>query len=1019
MQTTNFYWLRQPLLSIERLLAVLAEGRLADLVEEETVAEAIRIAAPAISEQLKGGFLTNSKLAETALKYVLRMSTRCTPFGLFAGGTVGHLGATSNLNFKNRQIIAHHRLDMQILIDLAYELSSQPVIKNKLRFYTNQSVHYIGNRLRYTESHWESGHWNYFSSEVPADHHIMTVINLANSGALISELAKAIATDENRTQAYDFINRLIEDGLLQSELQPAPTGPDPLTHLIKTLGAWSSPPPVHSNLIKIQTLLAQSKGMLQPKRLIQSILTEQIGLPVRNDAVLQTDLQVVEPSNQLSQNVFNQLQRRLAALHVLSRFNPENNDTQTFKQRFYARYQDQEVPLLVALDEDIGVGYGESLKTSDSTQGLIDDLLTQPSTVPTTTFSVDALHDLRLRLYSNWSLQKDTYAEITDQDLARLGPPTGPMPDSSYAFGYFLAPSTSAIDAGHYNFYLKALSGPSAFTLLGRFCTIDAQLNDLVTAHLAQQQREQPDRLYAEVVHLPQARTGNVVQRPHLQPYEIPYLTPSNVPFDYQLSPQDLMISVPKGKRVVLRSKRLGKEIIPQLTTAHTYRDGLPIYRFLCDLQHQDVSLSVNWHWGALAEARRLPRVQYQNIILQEAAWSFTVSDLKPELSDEKNVQWLQQQQQLPRLVALQQGDQELFLDLTSPACCQLFVSTLRRVERVRVIEWLRTPDNCPVIGPEGKLTHEVVIPFVHPAKPLFKQPLSATSTANPVFKSQRNFPPGSDWLYLKIYCGPSTMAAVLKQTTQVAQQAVSTGQITHWFFIRYNDPESHLRIRLRLTDKDQYGSMVATYQKAFAEALLSGEIHRYQLDTYEREIERYGDATIDPTERIFWHDSELVSQLLGMDMPETSMLTMAIMGIDAYQTSFGLTLTEKRAVCEQIFSDLFNEHGATTGLRQTLAQKYRLNQSLVLKVLRQETSPEMVPIYPLFQHHVEAIRPFVTAIRQENIDSKPVQWWQYISSLGHLYINRLFSTNQRTYELLIYHHLLRAYQALNSRQAP
>ncbi len=615
--------------------------------------------------------------------------------------------------------------------------------------------------------------------------------------------------------------------------------------------------------------------------------------------MVQTDTLITGGLHQLSQTVCDQLRKTLLPLHVLNRFNPEPVDLVTFKTRFYDRYGEQEVPLLLALDGDTGVGYGaatESLAPNDDGQ-LVGEL--SPTTsAEAQSFPGDELHDLRLRLYTRFLIDGPEPAVITDQDLALLGKGEVPLPPSYYAFGSLLAISASAIDRGGFQFVLKALSGSSGFSLMGRFCAIDEQLARLVTEQMARQQALQPEKIYAEIAHLPQARTGNVVRRPHLRPYEIPYLTHSELPPDQQIHLDDLLVSVPNGRRVVIRSKRLGKEVVPQLTAAHDYRSGLPIYRFLCALQAPDAPFAVQWHWGAFEQARRLPRVQYRNIILKEASWLFDFADLSPSLSAEQNISLLRAQEQLPRLIALQQGDQELFLDLDSAVCCQLFVSTLRRIKTVRVIEWLQTPDQCPVEGPNGKLTHELVIPFTNPNE----QPLPPLPVRPPVVR-QRDFPPGGEWFYVKVYCGLSSVPSILPELQDLATEAVSRdGAAIGWFFLRFSDPEPHIRLRIHLKTPDQYAHLLRECHDRLNPFLLSGEVHSIQMDTYQRELERYGQEIIEETELIFWRDSEMVSKLLAWQPDGPATLLFACRSVDAYLTGFGLPLPEKIRLCETAY---------------------------------------------------------------------------------------------------------------------
>jgi thiopeptide-type bacteriocin biosynthesis protein len=63
----------------------------------------------------------------------------------------------------------------------------------------------------------------------------------------------------------------------------------------------------------------------------------------------------------------------------------------------------------------------------------------------------------------------------------------------------------------------------------------------------------------------------------------------------------------------------------------------------------------------------------------------------------------------------------------------------------------------------------------------------------------QRTFAPGSQWLYLKAYTGTASADRILTDTVgPVIDGLLSTGVVDHWFFLRYADPEHHLRLRAR-----------------------------------------------------------------------------------------------------------------------------------------------------------------------------------------------------------------------------
>src|SRR5262249_32256171 len=146
--------------------------------------------------------------------------------------------------------------------------------------------------------------------------------------------------------------------------------------------------------------------------------------------------------------------------------------------------------------------------------------------------------------------------------------------------------SERALSEGDFQVLLQGVSGPSGARLLGRFCHADPELCKFVEQHVRAEEALEPDARFAEVVHLPEGRLGNILARPILRAYEIPYLGAASVPAERQIPVTDLRVSVVDGQ-IVLRSGRLGKRVIPRLTSAHNFHLSQGIYRFLCALQSQ------------------------------------------------------------------------------------------------------------------------------------------------------------------------------------------------------------------------------------------------------------------------------------------------------------------------------------------------------------------------------------------------------------------------------------------------
>ena len=185
--------------------------------------------------------------------------------------------------------------------------------------------------------------------------------------------------------------------------------------------------------------------------------------------------------------------------------------------------------------------------------------------------------------------------------------------------------------------------------------------------------------MFAEIVHLPEGRLGNILLRPVLRGHEIAYLGRSGAPRERQIPIVDLMISV-SGGEIRLRSRSLGGRVIPRLTSAHNYDLGsLGVYRFLCALQGQGVAAELAWDWGPLRSAPFLPRVVTGKLVLARARWNAHKDELArlgrgDAVTRFRAVQTWRQTRRIPRWVSLADGDNELPVDLENALAVESFV---------------------------------------------------------------------------------------------------------------------------------------------------------------------------------------------------------------------------------------------------------------------------------------------------------------------------------------------------------
>ncbi|PWN65041.1 lantibiotic dehydratase [Chryseobacterium phosphatilyticum] len=272
---------------------------------------------------------------------------------------------------------------------------------------------------------------------------------------------------------------------------------------------------------------------------------------------------------------------------------------------------------------------------------------------------------------------------------------------------------------------------------------------------------------------------------------------------------------------------------------------------------------------------------------------------------------------------------------------------------------------------------------------------------------TQRQFFPGSEWLYLKIYTGIKTADIILEEAVAfLMEDFQKNNQISKWFFIRYIDPEPHLRIRLKVSNINNYNEIFEKINDALKEYTESGEISSIIVDTYNREIERYGENTMEEAETLFHDNSEFTLQCLHYDDEEKIIISLYY--IDQVLDEINLTILEKLEWI-RYFNDAFKqEFNADKKLNSQLDKKYREFKPKFVDFL---TSEEFFEERETVNNILIGNLAFQNIINHHENESLGMPLRDFFQSIFHMNINRLFISDQRLFEMVIYDYLLRHYK--------
>ncbi len=218
-----------------------------DVIHNPKLKEALFLASPTLTKTLETfdahperfSALEIRKLQRTVRKYLSRMSSRCTPFGLFAAvGAADWSEEGTNIELVTTgQISRNTRFDMDYLCGLAYHISLLPELSVLLKFFPNSSWYPVGDDIRYIEYSYQNNRRKYKISAVKANSYTLEILERAAQGISLAAIAKSLQKnyDVELTEAELFVAELVVNQLLVSELEPTVTGLPFLQQLMNTL----------------------------------------------------------------------------------------------------------------------------------------------------------------------------------------------------------------------------------------------------------------------------------------------------------------------------------------------------------------------------------------------------------------------------------------------------------------------------------------------------------------------------------------------------------------------------------------------------------------------------------------------------------------------------------------------------------------------------------------------------------------------------------------------------------------
>lgn len=832
---------------------------LLDLAKDPVLREAVHVASGSLSRSLDeleaGRELSLKKLTSLAMslsRYALRMESRSTPFGLFAGLTTVAVGASATPD-DSGTAVRSVGLDGQWLHETVAGWLRDPRIRRRTKVMTNNLVDVRDGRAWLT---WPvagapdspEGAGARQETSVRLTTFVEWVLDRASVPVPFATLLSRAAEDFDGHSAVDLervLSQLTTSGFLVTSLTPGKTGgdywdrvteavaPDGGDAALLALPEWDEPE--GSGPGRGRTAW---DGALARLREISPDVTPQLRVDLRMPHRPAVPADVLREVEQYASSMWRIAPEAEPRPHL-----------REYRERFKDRYgMGAAVALPDLVDPHRGLGYprgyagaagpGDAVRptaTADR-RALLGELVQEAlNSGPREIRLTDAVLD-----------------ELSDDSTAQV-----PLPTMELCL-QVLAKSEQHLRDGDYRLLTPPFTGSwLAGASTARFADLLHTGKDL---SVLLRSAAGPDRITAEVVFAPRAaRALNVMQTPvDLLPFEIPLGVYADSRSGRVIDWRDLLVTAtPSGLELIWG--RTGQRVVPVVAHMLELESGAPdLARLLNDLALSQVKPWHAWRWAGLEALPALPRVTRGRTIVFPMRWkpSRHMRDHTsswPEWNAALDA-W-RERYGVPDEVRVMHRDRAHTLDLGDEWHRKLLRNELMHNE-ISVYEDLT--EGGTGLGWTNGHNNELVVPLVASAE----EPAADRSRPPvPVRRARKTFHfPGGEWLYARFLVAPQRQNLLIGTHLPRLIRDVSA-HIDNWFFIRYNDPEPHIRLRMRGRPAELAAHVLPALERHARTLKECGAIASVQLDTYEPEVQRYGgESAIALAEEVFAVDSQVAA---------------------------------------------------------------------------------------------------------------------------------------------------------------
>ncbi|MGT2784958.1 lantibiotic dehydratase [Streptococcus merionis] len=815
-----------------------------ELINDKVFMEQLLVASPSLYNSVINIDKCNEKKKQNvkvSLKsYAKRAAFRTTPFGIFTAINVVDLTNENNSNVQKISFAKKAAPDYLWV----YSLVKSYEIKNieKLDFKINTAAFIQGDRyvLPFTVNEFEE------DRNISLLKPVQILIEKCQKDYVSYEALINILKNSYPEVALEvltsFIYNLVENDFLISDLRPPICNINSLDYLLSKLEKGKLINDLHNlkNMIEDYNDLKIGEGsnlLLRIFDVMKNIHKYDNGgnyLKVDSLAKFDGDFDIL---SEKSSETIKQFAGMFVKLNAsVKRRGGRKNSFEEYQLKFIGKYGENcAIPFVEVINKDIGIGFPEYYKDESGEEIELSDPIMQ----------------MFEKKYED-ALLNGSGIEFSSRDLDD-----------------FEIDQNNSLESFELNFNIKKLNNDVKLYLganigsgqagrsFGRFYTLSERLRTTI------KKLNQQNCMNVELSFVPkQIRIANVMQNYSDESFNTSFFTTSWDSTN-EIRLEDIYIRYSEGK-FHFTTRDGENELKFTMNNMLNSDSQSKVLRLLVDISEFEYGLS-HWSlfpWDILAQERvYIPEISFEGITIATAQWNLSVMReqllTQNKFTDKKVIfDNFRKTYKVPKDSILKYADNELRLDLSMDDDLEILFKNIKKYALVS----LREIEKGESIFKEylGNYNAEIVVPII---KNLNKKVSRETKV---IFKNEikKTYLPFCDWLFLKLYGPKERQNELLSYWNHFfANRVPENCNQTKMFYMRYNDINDHVRIRVNCNSiENNFSLYLSVVHDLLPQLIENGIISDIEVSSYKPEVNRYGGPDlISYAEEIFCKESILL----------------------------------------------------------------------------------------------------------------------------------------------------------------